>query len=112
MDFIVSEDHRVTIKEKEKKDKSLDVARELKSYVTWIDGYTNYNWSTRNNLQGLWKGTGRVGNWRTDWDHPNYNIIEIGQNTEKSPGDLWRLDVTKSPVNNLQLTLVGKTHMK
>ena len=21
-------------------------------------------------------------------DHPNYNIIENGQNTEKSPGDL------------------------
>ena len=24
-------------------------------------------------------------------DHPNYSIIEIGQNTEKSPGDLRRL---------------------
>ena len=27
-------------------------------------------------------------------DHPNYYIIENGQNTEKSPGDLRRLAVT------------------
>ena len=24
---------------------------------------------------------------RTSGDHPNYSIVEIGQNTEKSPGD-------------------------
>ena len=27
-------------------------------------------------------------------DHPNYSIIENGQNTEKSPGDLRRLAVS------------------
>ena len=27
-------------------------------------------------------------------DNPNYNIIEIGQNTEKSLGDLKRFAVT------------------
>ena len=27
----------------------------------------------------------------TSGDHPNYNIIENGQNTEESPGDLRRL---------------------
>ena len=31
---------------------------------------------------------------RTRGDHPNYDTIEIGQNTEKSPGDLRRLVVT------------------
>ena len=35
-------------------------------------------------------------------DHPNYNIIENGQNTEKSPGDLRRLAVTQTPVKNHQ----------
>ena len=30
----------------------------------------------------------------------NYKIIEIGQNTEKSHGDLWRLAVTQSPVED------------
>ena len=29
-------------------------------------------------------------------DHPNYSIVEIGQNTEKSPGDLRRFAVTHS----------------
>ena len=43
---------------------------------------------------------------RTSGDHPNYNIIEIDQNTKKSLGDLRRLAVTQTPVENHQLTLV------
>ena len=39
-------------------------------------------------------------------DHPNDSIIENGKNTEKSPGDLRRLAVTKTPVKNHQLTLM------
>ena len=35
---------------------------------------------------------------RASENHPNYSIIEIGQNTEKSPGDLRRLAVTQPPV--------------
>ena len=45
-------------------------------------------------------------------DHPNYYIIENGQNTEKSPGDLWRLAVTQTPVKNHQLALIGETLSK
>ncbi len=30
----------------------------------------------------------------TSGDNPNYSIVEISQNTEKSPGDLRRLAVT------------------
>ena len=37
-------------------------------------------------------GTGGLRNTRTSGDHPNYNIIEIGQ---KSPGDLRRLIVSQ-----------------
>ena len=33
-------------------------------------------------------------------------IIENGQNTEESPGDLRRLAVTQSPVKDHQLTLM------
>ena len=51
----------------------------------------------------------RTGNKRTSGYHPNYCFIEIGQNTEKSPGDLGRLVVTQTPVRNHQLTLVWKT---
>ena len=44
---------------------------------------------------------GRVGNQRT-----NYNSVEIGQNTETSSGDLRRLAITYTPVNDHQQTLV------
>ena len=40
-------------------------------------------------------GIRRVGNKRTSGDHPIYWIIYIGQNTEKSPGDMRRLAVTQ-----------------
>ena len=56
--------------------------------------------------KGLLKGQedleirGRVKN------HPNNYIIENCQNTEKSPGDLSRLAVTQTPVENHQLTLL------
>ena len=39
-------------------------------------------------------------------DHPNYSITRIGQYTEESPGDMRRLDVAHTPVENYQLTLV------
>ena len=35
-----------------------------------------------------------------------YNIIENGQNTEKSPGDLRRLAVIQTPVNDHQRKLM------
>ena len=44
------------------------------------------------------KGTGGLEGWRTSGDYPKYYIIENGQNTEKSLGDLSRLAVTQTPV--------------
>ena len=52
------------------------------------------------------KGPRRFGSWLPSGDHPNNSIIENGQNTEKSPGDLRRLAVTQSPVKDHQLTLM------
>ena len=54
----------------------------------------------------LLKETGGLGSWCTSGDHPNDSIIENGQNTEKSPGDLKRLAVTQTRVKNHQLTLI------
>ena len=56
-------------------------------------------------LGTITKGTkaGGLGNKRTSGDHSNYSIVEIRQNTEKSPGDLRRLAVTQTPVENHQL---------
>ena len=50
--------------------------------------------------------TGGLGNKRMSGDHPNYCIIEIGQNTKKSPEDLTRLAVTQTLVKNHQLMLM------
>ena len=52
--------------------------------------------------------TGALGNKWTSGDHPNYNIIENGQNTEKSPGDLRRLVITQTSEKDYQLILMCK----
>ena len=91
--------HRVKLKESEKRNEYLDLARKLKK---------KYNWYAWNNLQRLGKETGRLGNKKTSGDHSDYSIIKIGQNTEKSPGDLRRL-VTQTPVKNHSPTMVRKT---
>ena len=39
-------------------------------------------------------------------DLPDYSILKIGQDTEKSPNDWRRLAVTQNPVENHRLTLV------
>ena len=57
-------------------------------------------------IKGLFKGTGGFGGWRLSGDHPNYNIIENSQNTEKSPGDLRRFAVTQTPMKNHPLKLM------
>ena len=54
--------------------------------------------------QRIIKGTGGLGN--NSGDYANYNIIEIGQNTEKSPGDLRRVAFTQTSVKDHQLTLM------
>ena len=99
--------------ENEKKDKYLDLARELKkSKEHEGDHYTNRDWCFCYSHQSIIKGTGRLGGWRTSGDHPNYCIIENDQNTEKSPSDLRRLAVTQTPVKNHQLKLIWKTLMR
>ena len=45
-------------------------------------------------------------------DYPNYNIIEVDQNTEESSGDMRRLAVTQPPVKDHLLTLVWETRKK
>ena len=49
------------------------------------------------------------GNNGTSGDCPNYSIVEIGQNTEKSPGDSRGLAVTQTPEKKDQLMLMLKT---
>ena len=100
MDFAISADHRVKMKESEKRDKYLDFARELKKLC-------NMKVIVIPTIQS--PGIGGYGNKRMSGDHSNYSIVEIGQNTKKSPEDSRRLAVTQTPVENHQLTLVWKT---
>ena len=110
VDFAVPADHRVKLKESEKKDKHLDLAGEQKKTMEHeSDGDTNPNRCTRYCHQSIIKGTGKLGNNRTSGDHPNYCVIEIGQNTEKSSENLRRLAITQTPVKDHQLKLVWKT---
>ena len=69
----------------------------------------NCNWCAWYRHQRIGAGNGGLENKRMAGDHPNYSIIKIGQNTEKSPGDLRRLAVTQIPVRNYRLKLVRKT---
>ena len=101
VDFAVPADHRINLKECEKKDKYLDLARELKKLwnmqviiIPFVIGAfgTVTKWTK--------------GSWQTSGDHPNDSIIENGQNPEKSPGDLRRPAVIHTPVKNHRLTLM------
>ena len=69
------------------------------NYKRESDCDTNCKWRA-----WLSKETGENGNWRTIRDHPNYCIIEVGQNTEKSPGNQRRL--VAAPQKEPQLMMV------
>ena len=98
---------RIKLKECEKKDKYLDLARELKKLwnmqVTIIPIVIGaFETVTKGLLKGLedLEVGGKVETIQTT------AFFENGQNTKKSPGDLRRLAVTQSPVKDHQLTLM------
>ena len=105
MDFAVPADHRIKLKESEKKDKYLDLARESKKLwnmkVTIIPIMIGAFGTVTKGLGDL-EIRGRV-------ETIYLYIIEIGQNTEKSPGDLRRVAVIQISVKDHQLTLIWKT---
>ena len=109
MDFAVPADHKIKLKESEKKNKYLDLTRKLKKTVEHeSDVHTNYNVYSWYSHQRINKWTGGLGNKRTSRNHSKYCIIKIGQNTEKSHGDLRRLPIHQTPMKNHQLTLMRK----
>ena len=65
------------------------------------DGDINCNWYARYSYQRIGQGTGGFRNKRTSGDHPNYSIVEIDQNTQKSSVDLKRLAVTQAQVETI-----------
>ena len=100
--IIIPRSLREEIKEKEKRDKYKDLAKELKTAVEHKrNSDTNSNWCTWNGPERFGKGAGSVENRKTSRDHPNYDRVNTGQNTEKSPGDLRRLAATKTVYERL-----------
>ena len=87
--------HIVKIQENQKKEKYL--AKELKKKKLWkmkVAVIPIVSGALGTIFRGLIRGL-ELGNLRTNRDHPNYNIVKIGQNTEKGPGDLRKLAVTQ-----------------
>ena len=71
--------------------------------MEYDDGDTKCSWYTRNNPERFGKEAGRVENRRKRGDHPNYRIMEIGQNTEEGPGDL-SLAISQTSVKDHQIS--------
>ena len=107
MNFVIPVDHKIKMKESEKKDKSPDLARELKNNY----GICRWWWYQSQLVPSeqspkIDKRTGRLGNQRASGE---YNLIKISQNSEKCLGDLWRLAASQTSTKNHQLTLMWKT---
>ena len=81
----------------------------MKAMAYERDGGNNYIWPGLDGPRRFGKVTGKFGNRRSKRVFPNYSIAGIGQNTEKSAGDLRRLSITHTSVKNQQLILLGKT---
>ena len=99
VDFAVPAGYRKKIKESEKRDKYSDLTREQRKL-----------WNMRATvipivIVTLGTVPERVKNQRTTRDQSDNSIVEISQNTEKSPGDPRSL-VTQTPVKDHLLTLV------
>ena len=97
MDFAFEADHRIKSKEIEKSDKYLDLARKLKIMEHESDGNTYCNKCTWNDPKSIGKGTKKRRNKWPSGDLSNYHMVNIEQNTEKSPGDLRSLVTFRLP---------------
>ena len=92
MDFDVPPEHRVKIKESENRDKYFELARELRKLRNMKVTETSFVFGAlRKDPKSTGSRAGGFRNQRTSRDHPDYSIVEISQNTEKSPRDLKRL---------------------
>ena len=107
VDFAVPVDHRVKLKEAKRRISTTTLLGDWKNCGTWK--WRLYQLCSWYSHQRVKKGHVRLGNKRMRGDHPNYSIIEIGQNTEKIPGELRRLAVTQNSVRSHRLTLLLKS---
>ena len=95
MDLAISADHRIKIKENEKRYKYADITRELKKAMEHEgDSDTNCNWCTRNNPQRLGKCAGKK--WKSEYEEiiqttEWLRLARILRRVQKTYGDLLSL---------------------
>ena len=93
-------DHRVKRKESKKRDKYWNLAREQeKAIEDESDSDINYNSRTRYSHRMISTGIWGLGSKKTIGQHANSNIVEISQNTKKSPEYLKIFVVTHTTVS-------------
>ena len=102
MNFAVPANHRIKLKENEKKYKYLVLASELKKLWNIKVTIISLVIGALGIYQRIIKWTGGLASWRTSGDHPNYYIIENGQNIEKSLGDSRERPSANSDLKNSQ----------
>ena len=101
-----------TLQRNWKKQKNKKKNKKNKSVEHEKNGYTNCRWFSWYSHQKFDKRTRSIENKRSRGDNPNYTIVEIGQITENSPGDLRRLIFVHTPVKDHRLTLMWETFKK
>ena len=85
VDIAVPTDPRVKIKESEKIDNYLNLAREQKTTLEHAgDSGTSCSWRTLSTLHKIGMGIGTVGDPRKNQDHSDYRLIEIEKSPEKT----------------------------
>ena len=96
VNFAIPDDHRIRLKEREKRHKHLDLKLLWNMKVTVI--------RTPHSQQRIDTGTRKLGK-----NELRLSKLQIGQNIKKSPGDVRRLEVTQSSVKDYTLMLVWET---
>ena len=95
------------MKENEKKDKYTNFARELKKMWNMkVTVISLVNSALGTITEGFIKRLEDLEIRETSEDRPNYSIVEISQNTEKSPGELRRFVITQTLGIYHQITLM------
>ena len=76
------------------------------------NGDTNCIRCLKNNPVRIGNMTRRLKNKKTSKDHPNYSIIKIGQNTEKSPGNSSEVTSAKPDEKNSERLIAIEEFIK
>ena len=101
VNFAIPADHRVKLKESEKRDKYLDHSSELKKKEHERDSATSCKWCSRYSHQKIGIGTGKLGN-KEQAETIQTTVLFISTKHEEEFSKL----VTQIPVKNNQVTLM------